>query len=666
MRRPTTGSAAAAPISLVLAATALAIALLAGCGGPPGRDGASFDTTETDLTACPGAHTLQGVDVSIYQGGSIDWGAVAGSGREFAIARVSDGFYLDPDFARNWAGIKKAGMIRGVYQFFRPRHDAVAQADLLLQHVGHLGAGDLPPVLDIEATDGASPAQLLAGIKAWVEHIEAKTGKRPILYVGSYFWNDNVKGGSEWSKYPLWLPAYGPTCPLLPSPWRSWVMHQYGSTGRVSGIPGNVDVSLFNGTLADLKRLAGDVGCTPHCDGSVIVSADCGRGDCAAYGARCVNDAQGVRCVFGACPNTGEADICLSSTKVAHCKNGALSAPGDCGAYGAFCSTAGRTAYQARCVSSLCVASHSEVPKAHEACGPHGTEVLHCDANGAPNPENCPAGQQCSAIGGPHCDDKVCPASGVSDVCIDERSVGHCSDGSLAGAFDCTAVDLQCAVAGGSARCVSPACMGNATAPPPAHDVCLDDATIGHCDSGAGITSEACGGDSSCVAAGGAAHCVSATCLGSATTPPAAHDTCVDEATLGHCDSNGGLVSEGCPPGSSCTEANGGASCVPDPSGGPPADSDGGPGPNPGPVADAGAGVGGADGGADASTSPADGSADGGPAGAAVSAAGCRQVGGAGWLLLAGLFAARPRPGLTRLRTGRAPARRRRPPASGR
>ncbi len=53
---------------------------------------------------------------------------------------------------------------------------------------------------------------------------------------------------------------------------------------------------------------AGDCGrCTAHCEGAVLVSADCARGDCAAFGAACVDDAAGVRCVSGADAGVGDA-----------------------------------------------------------------------------------------------------------------------------------------------------------------------------------------------------------------------------------------------------------------------------------------------------------------------------------------------------------------------
>ena len=49
--------------------------------------------------------------------------------------------------------------------------------------------------------------------------------------------------------------------------------------------------------------------CTPKCDGTKIVSADCGVGDCGVYGALCVDDSLGVRCVFSMCPAQGTEQI---------------------------------------------------------------------------------------------------------------------------------------------------------------------------------------------------------------------------------------------------------------------------------------------------------------------------------------------------------------------
>jgi lysozyme len=227
-----------------------------GCGGyGDGLDGdGRLGSAEQEEKICAGPNIVQGIDVSYYQA-NINWTKVAQSGRKFAIARVSDGFFNDPDFETNWAGIKAAGMIRGTYQFFRPGKDAAAQADLVISKVGVLGPGDLPVTLDVEATDGQSAATIASKIHVWMDKVEAGTGKRPIIYTGKYFWNDNVVT-ADFADYPLWIAAYGPPCPDTPTPWHKWSMWQYSSTGAVPGISGDCDVDEFNGTLDELTAFA--------------------------------------------------------------------------------------------------------------------------------------------------------------------------------------------------------------------------------------------------------------------------------------------------------------------------------------------------------------------------------------------------------------------------
>jgi lysozyme len=229
---------------------------LTGCGGY-GDDyegDGSLGSAEQEQKICPNPVTVEGIDVSYYQA-NINWTKVANSGRKFAIARVSDGFFNDPDFEINWAGIKNAGLIRGAYQFFRPGKDAAAQADLVIEKVGLLGPGDLPVTLDVEATDGQSAATITAKIHTWIDKVEAGTGKKPIIYTGKYFWNDNVVS-ADFADYPLWIAAYGPPCPDTPIPWNKWAMWQYSSTGSVPGISGNCDLDIFNGTFEELQTLA--------------------------------------------------------------------------------------------------------------------------------------------------------------------------------------------------------------------------------------------------------------------------------------------------------------------------------------------------------------------------------------------------------------------------
>ncbi|MFT3839130.1 MAG: GH25 family lysozyme [Myxococcaceae bacterium] len=247
---------------------------LAGCGESQldltygqaaGMAGETGDTSQA-VTAgkCPGANTVQGIDVSVYQG-SVNWTSVKNAGRHFGIARVSDGLnHPDSWFSTNWSNMKAAGLIRGAYQFFEPGQDAAAQANMVVAKVGKLGAGDLPVMLDMEVTGGLSPSQITAKIHTWVNTIEAGTGKKPIVYTGAYFWDDYVKS-SDFASLPLNVAWYGTNCPGTPNAWGMWTMHQYSSTGSVSGVSGHVDEDVFNGTLAQLQALAGATTPPPSC-----------------------------------------------------------------------------------------------------------------------------------------------------------------------------------------------------------------------------------------------------------------------------------------------------------------------------------------------------------------------------------------------------------------
>jgi lysozyme len=234
-------------------------------------------------TVCASGPTLKGIDVSVYQG-TIDWAKVKAGGLAYAFIRVSDGVNSpDSKFVANWAGAKNAGVLRGVYQFFRPSQDPIAQADLMLGKMGTLGGDDLSPVLDVEATDGLAPAAIAAKIKTWVSYVATKTKRVPIIYTGFYFWRDQV-GGPTIGTSPLWVAAYGTPCPMVPTPWTKWAFWQYSSTGAVSGIAGNVDMDTFMGTRAQLlATMAAPTVCGDGTCGGDETSASC-PADCPSCG----------------------------------------------------------------------------------------------------------------------------------------------------------------------------------------------------------------------------------------------------------------------------------------------------------------------------------------------------------------------------------------------
>lgn len=215
---------------------------------------------------CADGAVTKGVDVSYYQG-NIDWTRVKGAGIQFAFIRVSDGdVFQDPKFGRNWTNAKAAGVVRGAYQFFRPNQSVTEQADLMVEAVGSYEPGDLPPVLDVEATGGQSPSAIAAKVGQWSTRVQQKLGVMPIIYTGKYFWRDQVGGSTKYEASPLWIAQYTNKCPDLPSPWTRWTFWQNSDRGTVPGIPGKVDTDQFNGTLDDLLAFANAGGMETHAE----------------------------------------------------------------------------------------------------------------------------------------------------------------------------------------------------------------------------------------------------------------------------------------------------------------------------------------------------------------------------------------------------------------
>jgi GH25 family lysozyme M1 (1,4-beta-N-acetylmuramidase) len=240
----------------------MGIALLAvGCSG-----GVDLGTGETEagLTKCSDhGQVVYGVDVSGYQGSSLNGGSVKAAGRVFGFAKATEGTgFIDSSFAHNWPAMRAAGVLRGAYHFFRPSVDGAAQADYFVNQIvarGGLQAGDLPPVADVEVSDNQSASVVVSRLRAFLQRVQARTGRTPLIYTANFFWGDYL-GNPNFSGYPLWVANYGPSCPYLPNAWANWKFWQYSDNAKVNGIPGGVDGDIYNGTLAERRAFAGGGG----------------------------------------------------------------------------------------------------------------------------------------------------------------------------------------------------------------------------------------------------------------------------------------------------------------------------------------------------------------------------------------------------------------------
>jgi lysozyme len=229
-------------------------ALLVAAGIALGVGIVQFRARETDplgRPVCQVGPTTPGIDVSYYQK-TIDWPRVRRAGIGFAFIRVSDGVTIrDPMFATNWAQARRAGVIRGAYQYFRPDQSVIAQADLMIAAMRDRKPDDLPPVLDIEIDTGLRPDVLAARAKIWIDRVRDKLGVEPLIYTGNDLWRNG--GAAALATQALWIAHYTSECPSLPAPWTRWAFWQHTDRGAVPGIEGPVDLDLFAGTIDELR-----------------------------------------------------------------------------------------------------------------------------------------------------------------------------------------------------------------------------------------------------------------------------------------------------------------------------------------------------------------------------------------------------------------------------
>src|SRR5262249_20502867 len=134
---------------------------------------------------------VPGIDVSHHQG-IVDWQAIAASGIRFAYAKATEGqTFVDPAFSENWPRVKDAGLVRGVYQLFRPAAPAENQGEPLLRTVPGWEPGAPPPVLDLEEARAANGADEWDGVPAeqrviraleWLRSVEDAFKIKPFIY----------------------------------------------------------------------------------------------------------------------------------------------------------------------------------------------------------------------------------------------------------------------------------------------------------------------------------------------------------------------------------------------------------------------------------------------------------------------------------------------------
>lgn len=214
---------------------------------------------------------IEGVDCSEYQGAP-NWTKVADYGIRFAYLRATYGLqHRDPSFIQNRRGAADNGVIAGAYHFglFGNPEEEAREFWRVSEMLG-ANQFELSPALDLEAQPpaGWNKVQLMKWVEAFLDKIEALSGRIPTLYTGPNYWKEHCLPEEVFARYPLWIAQYSKTGPwhptptdrpTVPRPWPRWTMWQYSGNGgiRVPGIAGDVDRVLFDGTWEELLLFSG-------------------------------------------------------------------------------------------------------------------------------------------------------------------------------------------------------------------------------------------------------------------------------------------------------------------------------------------------------------------------------------------------------------------------
>lgn len=197
---------------------------------------------------------VMGIDVSHYQK-NIDWNAVAGYGKKFAIMKCmyeAQSHRIDERFEENYRGCGIYGISRGVYIFIgrASMADPVGDAKALLRHLG-----DRPLEYGIWLDYESEFLRKLGKAKIRdLTYLYAGQFRSAGYFVGIYCnkdWYDNVIHPDLKRDYDFWIARYPkkddgiyhPTSKLKPSK-DAAVAWQYSSKGYVPGITTLVDMDV--------------------------------------------------------------------------------------------------------------------------------------------------------------------------------------------------------------------------------------------------------------------------------------------------------------------------------------------------------------------------------------------------------------------------------------
>ena len=197
-----------------------------------------------------------GIDIS-EKNSVTSWADIGKNQVRFAYLKCTDGI---SSVVSNYTANKKSaienGILTGAYHWLNPKQDAAAQVDYFIKNASIVD-DDLPPVVCLELYT-TTKAILEPKLRTFLETVETRSGKRPVIYTSSTYWKKYL-AGIEWPcEYPLWIDEPGAIWPTQLYPWAGWTFWQYSYQTKIPGINNAPGLNWFNGSQEDLQMLANE------------------------------------------------------------------------------------------------------------------------------------------------------------------------------------------------------------------------------------------------------------------------------------------------------------------------------------------------------------------------------------------------------------------------
>lgn len=241
------------------------------------------DARDDKIEKHPRENSIFGIDISHYTDPKLNLSALKAKRVEFVYIKATQGISSkDKLFHKFWSGVAElpaaVTISRGAYHFLSSAREAsgTAQADAFVDYVqlhGGFRPSDLPPVVDLEwdvSKDkpdrwvGHSADEIVQKTLDCLKQIEARTGRRPMLYTAKSWWSSRtvpLSRVNEFEGYPIWIADYNPkrkfseTPAVLPG--SITAIWQFTDSAVISEQPKSYDSSIFYGSREDFVKTFG-------------------------------------------------------------------------------------------------------------------------------------------------------------------------------------------------------------------------------------------------------------------------------------------------------------------------------------------------------------------------------------------------------------------------